>query len=366
MGWETGIVVRKTPTYSGSTCWQDEEAGNFKIDSDRADFHDQDLANAITSTLNVNGENGMNANLAMGDNLITGLADGIADNDAATVLQVNAAYEMPAVASDGDLVEYNAGSWIVSKPFFSFDNGGWVGGAGDDTGISMYSFGSTIAVLTASRKSDTLDLVDLSIQADTISISSSNGKNINLLSDNDLVLDNLLTVKGETRIQMGNADDANAFVKIQAPSDVGGVDTLNITDPAGDELFTIDSLDRCVIQAIPNNNGSTGSSANMNIDGNGLIQVVSSSVRYKDHIEDLQYGLEDVMKMRPVTFTDKGSDERYAGFTAEDIDALGMTELVTYKDDRPEALSYDRFTAVLVNAVQELTARVKELESSPS
>lgn len=113
MGWESGVYVRKTPTYSGSNCWVDEDAGGFNIEADRSDFHDQDMANGISATLNRHGENGMEASLSMGGYKITGLGDGVNPTDAVTFQQLAASAELPVGAADGDMLYWDdsAGSW---------------------------------------------------------------------------------------------------------------------------------------------------------------------------------------------------------------------------------------------------------------
>jgi hypothetical protein len=40
-----------------------------------------------------------------------------------------------------------------------------------------------------------------------------------------------------------------------------------------------------------------------------------------------------------------------------------LKELVIYSNGQPDALAYDRFCAVLVNAVKELAAKVRQLEA---
>ena len=53
----------------------------------------------------------------------------------------------------------------------------------------------------------------------------------------------------------------------------------------------------------------------------------------------------------------------HVGFIAEDLDAAGLEEFVVYDSQgRPEQVQYDRLVAVLVPAVQDLRARVTELE----
>lgn len=90
-----------------------------------------------------------------------------------------------------------------------------------------------------------------------------------------------------------------------------------------------------------------------------------SSARFKENINDLSYGLSDVMNLRPVTFNFKsemnmGSD-RAIGFIAEEVEKI-VPELVSYdREGKPSGVNYPNMTALLARAVQELNAK---LESS--
>jgi len=122
-------------------------------------------------------------------------------------------------------------------------------------------------------------------------------------------------------------------------------------------------------------------SANLFVSSSGELVRATSSIRYKKDVETLDLdALSNVMSIRPVYFYDKGDTEnktRAIGFIAEEIDELGLNELVQYNDDGlPDALNYDKFSAILVKAVQEqqslidnqtaiisnLEARLKALE----
>ena len=113
----------------------------------------------------------------------------------------------------------------------------------------------------------------------------------------------------------------------------------------------------------------TGGSANVHIDSNARLKVVSSSKRYKEDIKNALWGLAEVLKLRPVTFKYKtqGEDEKdkkYAGFTAEEVHDLGLTDFVDYRNNRPESINYPNMVALMAKAIQELNAKVAVLEAS--
>ncbi len=106
-------------------------------------------------------------------------------------------------------------------------------------------------------------------------------------------------------------------------------------------------------------NNSSGVSANVYVSSSGEMVRATSSARYKRDIADYTKGLEDVNKMRPVSYRTSRSDEFYAGFIAEEIHALGLTEFVDYNEEgRPDALHYANITAILVKSIQELSSKL--------
>ena len=92
--------------------------------------------------------------------------------------------------------------------------------------------------------------------------------------------------------------------------------------------------------------------------------ATSSSRRYKENIRPFLSGLDYVLKMNPVTFTYIERPEEtdpILGLIAEDLDEIGLTELVNYNNDNlPESISYDKISVVLINAVKELDGEIKK------
>ena len=108
---------------------------------------------------------------------------------------------------------------------------------------------------------------------------------------------------------------------------------------------------------------SAGTGTTLMIDANGDIKASSSSMRYKNSIEDYYKGLKDIKKLRPVTYKFNGEDIVTAGFIAEEVDAIGMDEYVIKNSEgQPDALGYAQMVALLVNGIKELAAKVEGLE----
>jgi hypothetical protein len=132
---------------------------------------------------------------------------------------------------------------------------------------------------------------------------------------------------------------------------------------------------------------TTGSAANVRMDpSTGLLHQVTSSLRFKQDVADLDLTAEQVLALRPVTWRDKGEVEadpdttqRYPGFIAEEVHDAGLTQFVVYDaDGQPYALQSERFAAAHQVVLQDhearlaaqadliasLTARLEALEAS--
>jgi len=127
---------------------------------------------------------------------------------------------------------------------------------------------------------------------------------------------------------------------------------------------------------------TTSESANVYCNpANGVINMVTSSLRYKKDVED--YALLDayatISGLRPITYRAKGHadipddldqgpnhDSKRIGFIAEEVDEVEQM-LVTYRDIDgeilPDSLAYDRITAPLVKVIQDLMTRIEALEA---
>ena len=97
-----------------------------------------------------------------------------------------------------------------------------------------------------------------------------------------------------------------------------------------------------------------------------------SDARLKKEVKDLGYGLDEILKLRPVSFKRIGedTDRTEMGFIAQEVREV-MPEIVIEAQDEEKTLTmtYDKMVAPLVKAIQEqqdminkLMSRVEELE----
>ena len=109
---------------------------------------------------------------------------------------------------------------------------------------------------------------------------------------------------------------------------------------------------------------TTASAANVFIGSGGFLYKSTSSMRYKTDIQDATHGLNEVMKLRSVTYNGiNDGDTRFGGLIAEEVHEAGLTEFVVYNDNGdPDALHYGHMVSLLVKAIQELNAKIVKLE----
>ena len=110
---------------------------------------------------------------------------------------------------------------------------------------------------------------------------------------------------------------------------------------------------------------AAGTGTALVIDGNGDVKASSSSIRYKNSIENYAKGLEEIKKLRPVTYKFNGENATTAGLIAEELDILGMSEYVIKNSDgQPESIMYAQIVALLINGIKELSVKIESIENN--
>jgi hypothetical protein len=144
--------------------------------------------------------------------------------------------------------------------------------------------------------------------------------------------------------------------------DSSGNVMMGTTTAAGSGLTVGTGLLWCV----GSYNNTTASAANMNIGSNGGISRSTSALKYKKNVRDLPSI--DISKFRPIVYNSKcdGDDQTvdYFGFIADEVDDVGIKELVSYgADGQVEGFQYERMTAVLTKVIQELKAELDTVKA---
>lgn len=86
-----------------------------------------------------------------------------------------------------------------------------------------------------------------------------------------------------------------------------------------------------------------------------------SDVRSKENIRPIHYGMDTVMKLKPVAYEMKKTHEKQVGFIAQDVQGV-VPEVVSVGDDGLYGLSYGNLVAVTVRALQEIKVTTDELK----
>jgi hypothetical protein len=174
-------------------------------------------------------------------------------------------------------------------------------------------------------------------------------------------------------------NDNNTFVRLLAPDDrVTGLMFGNVGNLSDGGVQYSNLTDTLTFR-------SNGNVARMSIAANGLVSVVnlngagstslcrnasnqlsncSSSARYKKQVESLSLGIDAVLRLRPVGYVWKADDMADVGFIAEEVAVIDERLVTRNAAGEVEGVKYDRLSAVLAAAMQQMAARQELLEAS--
>ena len=97
-----------------------------------------------------------------------------------------------------------------------------------------------------------------------------------------------------------------------------------------------------------------------------IVAYYSSDERLKDNVQVIDGALEKVSKLRGVEFDWNDKQDVYEGHDigviAQDVEAVAP-ELVQTREDGFKAVKYEKLTALLIEAVKELTEQNKEMKA---
>jgi hypothetical protein len=100
-------------------------------------------------------------------------------------------------------------------------------------------------------------------------------------------------------------------------------------------------------------------------DSNGVLTNSSSDVTLKKNVENITYGLNSIMALRPILFNwipENLGEQKEIGFIAQEVQEL-IPEVIGINNDKTLSLDYPKLTAVLVKAIQELKAEIDILKA---
>jgi hypothetical protein len=142
---------------------------------------------------------------------------------------------------------------------------------------------------------------------------------------------------------------------------------ITVQDSSANSLFYVrnDGLVNTGISTNSPYNATTASSANLLVTSSGSLSRATSALKYKQDVRNLENV--DISIFRPVRYKSKcyldNSTNDYIGFIADEY-VDHYPELVSFgSEGQVEGFAYERMTAILCKAIQELSAQVTTLQT---
>jgi len=131
---------------------------------------------------------------------------------------------------------------------------------------------------------------------------------------------------------------------------------LNLQDN-GSSVFTVADGGAVTYTA-----GTANTATSVCRNASGQLAGCTSASRYKDDVQDLNLGLEELRLLQPVSYTWNTNGQADIGFLAEQVASV-IPQAVTYDENGEIAsFNYNTVTALLTNATKQLDLKVTSLE----
>jgi len=173
---------------------------------------------------------------------------------------------------------------------------------------------------------------------------------------------------GNFKSGTGGSGNTARVIVVSADS-TASTNAVYVENSTPTRLFQVRSDGYFVTGAAANSpyNNTTGSVANVYVDSSGVLYRGTSSIKYKTNVQTATFGLEDVLKLRPVTYqsiSEKDSQKTFGGLIAEEVDSVGLGIFVDYANDgTPDALHYASMVSLCIKAIQEQQTIIDSLKA---
>ena len=187
------------------------------------------------------------------------------------------------------------------------------------------------------------------------------------VADNETILSG--TANGSVDLYHNNAKKFETYAS-------GVSATGNVLSTTG--IFGLDANDNVEVGTSDINFNINGNNE-MRLEADGDLHVDGDVIAFSTTISDealkydinpVDFALDKINQLRGVSYKYKHNDRESAGLLAQDVEKVmpsavktRKVPLVTGDDKEYKTLHYDSMTAILVEAIKELTAKVKKLEN---
>jgi|7_EtaG_2_1085326.scaffolds.fasta_scaffold03260_2 hypothetical protein len=98
----------------------------------------------------------------------------------------------------------------------------------------------------------------------------------------------------------------------------------------------------------------SSASDDLGIDSKGNVVIDTSSKRFKDEIEDIEFkNLDKLLELKPKKFKWKSNSSEDWGYIAEEVAALGLSDFVTYRGGKIQSVKYKKLTILLIEYLKQ-------------
>ncbi len=101
----------------------------------------------------------------------------------------------------------------------------------------------------------------------------------------------------------------------------------------------------------------------MRVGSDGTVYYDSSSIKTKTNVRPLVDNWYNIFKLQPKTFIDKSTGDRGIGYIAEELDAIGLKNLVVYNKGEITSINYDKISLYLIEIIKDQQKRIEQLEN---
>jgi hypothetical protein len=174
---------------------------------------------------------------------------------------------------------------------------------------------------------------------------------------------------GDLGVKAGSTTSAFRWRNLRLTGDVyiGGDGSTNTVGASGGPIIRLLNTGRIYANTL-----GTGSGNPIVQDG-GYLRVQTSSLIYKENVNQIsKSGYLDIIKLlRPVTYNYigdtgyNGGPRTLSGLIAEDLHEIPqLRTVINYnQENKPDGIAYDRLTASLILAIQEMSDKLEDLQS---